>query len=379
MSRIAFFGHNVNDAAVRRRAIAFQRAGHEVVGFMPHRGPMEETEWRVIDLGETKDNAYGQRIMSIIKGTRTATGHRDLLKRCDILYARNLDMLALAVWVCRQLKLTAPLIYECLDVHHRLVGRTFTATTLRRLEGALLKRCALVVISSPRFETEHFARYHAGAYKSFLVENRMIEGDAFPDRPGSFSAAPVQGTPLRIGWFGNLRCRKSLDLLLGLAQRFPNEIEIYLRGYPAPGVFQDFEAELAPYPNVKFCGRYRAPMDLEAIYAAVDVIWAGDWYEAGSNSLWLLPNRIYEGGYFATPALAPSGTQTAQWLSDRGGGLLLTEPVQTTLEATIAHLIKDRSLLQRYRTQLLSLPRDTFVEGPETTAAMIAAAKQGCF
>lgn len=376
MSRIAFFGHNVNDAAVRRRAIAFQRAGHEVIGFMPRRGPTGETGWQIIDLGATQDNAYGQRIISILKGIRTASGYRDLLRSCDMIYARNLDMLALAVGVCRRLKLTAPLVYECLDVHHRLVGDRIGARALRRFEGVLLKRCALVVISSPRFETEHFARHHADGYRSFLVENRMIEGDAFPDRPVGPAPDPAAGTPLRIGWFGNLRCRTSLDLLLSLARRYPDEIMLYLRGYPAPGVFPDFEAELAPYPNVTFGGRYRAPQDLANIYGAVDLVWAGDWYEAGANSLWLLPNRIYEGGYFATPALAPSGTQTARWLSDHGGGLLLDEPVGAALDTEIALLLADRTILQQHRHQLLSLPRDTFVEGPETTAAMIAAAQK---
>ncbi len=374
MSRIAFFGHNVNDAAIRRRVIAFQRAGHEVIGIMPHRGPSGQFEWHVIDLGETRDNAYSHRIMSILKGARIAVGHADLLLSCDLLYARNLDMLTLAVWVCRRLNLTAPLIYECLDVHHRLVGTAISARALRRVEGWLLKRCALVVISSPRFETEHFARYHTGAYRSFLVENRMIEGDAFPDRPTGPAPRPTIGTPLRIGWFGNLRCRRSLDLLLALAGRFPDDVMLYLRGYPAPGVFRDFEAELAPYPNVTFGGRYRAPQDLVEIYAAVDVVWAGDWYEAGANSVWLLPNRIYEGGYFATPAMAPSGTQTARWLSDHGGGLLLDEPVGPSLEAKVVQLLNDRTILQQHRQQLLSLPRDTFVEDPQTTTAMIAAA-----
>lgn len=376
MPKIAFFGHNVNDAAVRRRAIAFQRAGHEVIGFMPRRGPTEDIGWQVIDLGETKDNAYGHRILSIINGANIAAEHAGLLRDCDMVYARNLDMLALAVRVCRRLKLTIPLIYECLDVHHRLVGNALSARALRRLEALLLKRCALVVISSPRFDTEHFARYHAGNYRSFLVENRMIEGDAFSDRPTKDSPARAANGPMRIGWFGNLRCRKSLDLLLGLAKRFPDEIELYLRGYPAPGVFQDFEAEFATLPNVTFSGRYRAPMDLEGIYASVDLVWAGDWYEEGSNSIWLLPNRIYEGGYFATPALAPSGTQTAQWLTDHGGGILLDEPTHKTLEAKVTNILNDRTQVLEYREQLISLPRETFVEGPETTRAMIAAAQK---
>jgi succinoglycan biosynthesis protein ExoL len=373
MSKIAFFGQNMNDAAVRRRAIAFQRAGHEVVGFMPRRGPVEQVEWQIIDLGETKDNAYGQRILSIIKGARTAAKHAELLKSCDLIYARNLDMLALAVRVCRRLKLIAPMVYECLDVHHRLVGSSIVAKALRRFEGKLLKRCSLVVISSPRFETEHFARYHSGDYRSFLIENRMIEGDEFPDRPAP--PTPTPSAKLRIGWFGNLRCRRSLDLLLGLADRHPDEVELHLRGYPATGVFPNFEEELMPYQNVIFGGRYKAPMDLAAIYETVDVVWAGDWYEAGSNSVWLLPNRIYEGGYFATPALAPAGTQTAKWLSDHGGGLLLNEPIEASLEDQIVQLIEDPTVLQQHRAHLLSVPREAFVEDQETITAMILTAK----
>ena len=38
MIRLAFFGHNLNEPAVRKRAGAFMQAGCEVIGIMPHRG-----------------------------------------------------------------------------------------------------------------------------------------------------------------------------------------------------------------------------------------------------------------------------------------------------------------------------------------------------
>ena len=319
MTHIAFFGHNSGDAAVRRRAVAFCRAGCEVTGFMPHRGPAQPTPWRTVDLGETRDNRYLQRIGSIFSGARRALAERDLLARADLFYARNLDMLALAARVRAASGFDVPLVYECLDVHHRLTGAGAGARLLRAVERRLLGKCSLIVISSPAFEREHFVRHHAGCCPTFLAENRLIEGDAFPAERPDPSRHGRDG-PLRIGWFGNLRCRRSFDLLAGLAAAFPDRLRVVLRGYPAPGVFGDFEALVARHPGMVYEGRYRAPQDLARIYSQVDLVWAADWYEAGANSLWLLPNRLYEGGYFGVPALAPAGTETASWLEARGAG-----------------------------------------------------------
>ncbi|MEL6680625.1 MAG: glycosyltransferase, partial [Pseudomonadota bacterium] len=369
--KVVYFGHNSGDAAVRRRVVSLERAGCSVTGFMPHREGAAPPAWENVDLGETRDNDYGHRVRSIFSGARVVSNHAERVAGADLMIARNLDMLALACLARRRLGSTVPLIYECLDVHHKLTGAGMASKALRALEARLLRNCALVVVSSPGFEREYFAKHHEGRYKAFLAENRLIEGDAFPPRPGD--AHPRSG-PLRIGWFGNLRCSVSLDLLLGIAERFRDEVEIVLRGYPAPGVFPDFEGLLAGHANVTYHGRYKAPQDLEAIYADVDVVWAGDWYETGANSLWLLPNRIYEGGYFGTPALAPFGTETARWLADKDAGFLIDEPVGEALTTRVAALISDRGPIAAKRAALLALPRDVFVEGPGSVREMIAAA-----
>lgn len=370
--RVAYFGHNVGDAAVRRRVTALRRAGYEVLGLMPRRAGAAAPDWPNVDLGETRDNAYAARLAAIATGSRRALEAADALRACDVILARNIDMLALAHRVKRRLGLTAPVIYECLDIHHRLSGDGPSAALLRAWERRLLRRTAATLVSSPRFASEHFDRHHPGLATPVLMENRLIEGDAFGPRP---DPAPVPEGPLRLGWFGNLRCRRSLDLLKDLAAAFPDDLRLELRGYPAPGVFPDFEAELASHPNIRFHGRYRAPGDLGGIYAGIDLIWAGDWYEAGANSLWLLPNRIYEGGYFATPAIAPEGTETARWLRDKGAAFLLEAPFGPALRALIARLIADRTPIAERRAVLAALPRETFVEGPEVIATLIEAVR----
>lgn len=366
---IIYFGHNAKDAAVRRRAIAMQRAGFEVTGIMPRRGSPAAVPFTWIDLGQTHDNDYLQRIQSIFSGTDHTMTHRELLQSADLFVARNLDMLATALLVRKRLGAKTPVVYECLDVHHKLAGGSIPSRLLRLLEGRMVRACDLVVVSSPRFEEEHFRRYYKGKYQHLLVENRLIEGDAFGPRPQAFR--PPKRGHLTLGWFGNLRCRRSLELLKSLARQFPNSLEIVLRGYPALPVIPDLEAEIADLPNMTYHGRYRAPEELGNIYGEVDAVWAGDWYEAGFNSVWLLPNRIYEGGYFGVPALAPAGTQTAQWLHDHHNGIIVPDRVEDHLPQIVSQLLDDPSPLIERRQAIAILPRDTYVEPPTLMQEMM--------
>jgi hypothetical protein len=62
MIRVAFFGHDAGDAAVRRRVRAMQDDGVSVRGFMMRRQDDVATEWDNIDLGQTRDGAFVQRV-----------------------------------------------------------------------------------------------------------------------------------------------------------------------------------------------------------------------------------------------------------------------------------------------------------------------------
>jgi len=108
----------------------------------------------------------------------------------------------------------------------------------------------------------------------------------------------------------------------------------------------------------------------------LDVVWAGDFMEAGFNSVWLLPNRLYEGGYYGVPPIAPAGTETAAWIDQRATGFTVSEDLSATLPALIAKLIAEPALIAARRDALLALPEETFVQPPGALSAIIADALQ---
>ncbi|MEH6412241.1 MAG: glycosyl transferase family 1, partial [Hyphomonas sp.] len=314
MIKVAFFGHDAGDAAVLRRVRTMQDGGVTVIGFMMRRQDNVAPEWDNVDLGQTRDGAFLQRIMRVFSGARIAVDSRNELAAADVIYARNLDMLVCAFLAKRYANLDTPVIYESLDVHRLLTRSDWIGKIFRGIERRLLRRTIGLVVSSPGFLRNHFEKHYSGLYEPYLVENRLAAASDFGPRPEPAEIGQPSPRPdarLRLGWVGNLRCQRSFDLLCTLADRYPDQLEIRLYGQPARLEIPVFEPEIDARANMSFSGRYRSPEDLAAIYGGLDLVWAGDFMEAGFNSSWLLPNRIYEGGYYATPAIAPAGTETA--------------------------------------------------------------------
>jgi succinoglycan biosynthesis protein ExoL len=285
-------------------------------------------------------------------------------------------MLVTAFLARRRARLKTPIIYECLDVHRLLTNKSLAGLIFRRAEGWFLKRCSRLVVSSPGFLRNHFEVHHKGRFRAVLIENKLAAGAVYGPRP---SPAPsgARNRPLRIGWVGMLRCRRSFGLLLELSRQFKDEIRIVMRGKAASEEIPDFDARLREIDaegrgNVDFDGPYRAPEDLAGIYGGLDLVWAGDFMEAGANSVWLLPNRIYEGGYYAIPPLAPAGTETARWIDEHGVGFTLEEDLTLTLPALIRQLAADRNAISQRRARLLNLDDSTFVAAPGELRELIS-------
>jgi succinoglycan biosynthesis protein ExoL len=362
MTRVAFFGHDAADAAVRRRVQGFRDDGLEVIGFMMRRKDEVEIDWENVDLGRTFDAAYGQRIGSILAGAKSAALEKGKLASASVIYARNLDMLATAFLAKHHAGLNTPVIYEALDIHRLLTRKDLIGLAFRRIEAMLLSRSRRLVVSSPGFLENHFDVHHRGRFQARLIENRLAAGADYGPRPARGRSDPTGGRPLRVGWVGVLRCWRSFGLLLELARRFEKDVRIVMHGAPALTEIPDFHHRIQGLANVEFHGRYKAPEDLARIYSGLDVVWAGDFMEAGYNSAWLLPNRLYEGGYYAVPPIAPVGTQTATWIEDRQVGFTVEESLAEMLPALVEKLIADREPIEQRRERLLDLPASTFVQ-----------------
>ncbi len=372
MTKIAFFGHDASDAAIRRRIRSFGHDGIDVVGLTMRRCDQFDPDWENIDLGQTYDGAFLQRLNQIQKGASIAAEQFATWQDADLIYARNLDMLACAFLAKRKAKSQMPVVYECLDVHRLLVREDPVGAMMRNLEKSLLKRCAGLVVSSPAFLRNHFDKYYSGLFRAHLLENKLAENGGMSDRPLLAEEQSSTKQSLKIGWVGILRCQRSFDLLKAIADRFGERVEIKLHGKPARNEIAVFESEIEARPNMSYHGPYKAPEDLDEIYLGLDIVWAADFMEAGFNSVWLLPNRIYEGGYFGAPPVVVSGTETANWVGQKSTGFIVSEPLEEHFPALIGRLIDDRSEVAANRSRLLSLPEENFVEPSGTLSKLIS-------
>ncbi len=333
---VTYFANDLADAAVGRRAHMLQVGGANVtlIGFRRTEQPVLRVSGAdAIDLGRTFDARFLDRGGKILRRSLEAGRWKDLVARSNFLLARNLEMGLLADFARVSAGSNVRLVYECLDIHGLLLGRGIPSALLRWWERRLLRRSAALIVSSPGFLKNYFEPLAVPLPPVVVSENKRMSETADLPRPAFGSRR--RGAPWRVGWFGNIRCVRSFAILKGLALRHPDVIDVELRGRPTAKL-QALIAENLPLANMRFSGPY-APSELASAYEACDLAWAIDLWQADQNAAWLLPNRIYEGGFYNCPPIALAGTETARWLADRASGVILQNP-EEDLEAFITTL-----------------------------------------
>jgi succinoglycan biosynthesis protein ExoL len=350
MLHILYLVHDLSDPAVRRRVMMLTAGGARVTlaGFRRTDKVVSEVAGlRPIDLGVTADGRFVQRIAAISAAAARLGSTLRGLAAPDVIIGRNLEMLALANRARSLFGSKCPIVYEALDIHRLLLREDFLGQGLRRAERALSRNAELLLTSSPAFLREYFDARGQFEAPTMLLENKVLElGEAGDD--GVAPAVTLQ-RPTRIGWFGALRCRRSLELLGAFTQRMEGRFEVILRGRPALSEFTDFHADVAAQPHIRFEGAYRNPEDLPAIYGEVHFSWAIDFFEAGQNSDWLLPNRLYEGCRYGVVPIALAGTETARFLEDNALGLILPEASPEALINLLAPVDAGSYAIERAR------------------------------
>ena len=215
--KIAYLAWDLWDPATVRRAQMLQSGGAElrIAGFRRRdKAPGQVAGAMAVDLGRTFDGRLVHRAALVALSCARVPRLRDLVCDAELILARNLEMLAIACAARRAYAPGAKLVYECLDIHRLMCGSGSVSATVRALEATLLRSCAAVMVSAPAFIGEYFERHHRRLPPMLLVENKLLT-DA--GRPAS--TARRAGPPWRIGWFGNVRCRKSVELLKEIARR----------------------------------------------------------------------------------------------------------------------------------------------------------------
>ena len=359
--QIAYLVHDLNDAAVRRRVALFEVGGFAVAlaGFhRDDRVPDRVGSAPVTSLGRTRDGALLQRIVSVLRHVAFPGKLRAQVRDAKVIVARNLETLVLARRLRRD---DQRLVYECLDIHRLLLGDGTASRWLHKLEGWALSGVDLVVVSAPAFRDAYFRRHIGYDGTVFLVENLVPRGRDMPA-----VVEPPRGGPWVIGWFGMLRCKRSFAILRQLAAASDGRIEVVIAGRPSPDLFPDFEREAAEAPGVTFLGGYTAE-SLPALLGRMHFVWAIDYFEEGLNSVWLLPNRLYESIAHGGVPLALRSVATGDWLEAHGVGVVLDDPA-AELPALLETLTQDE--YQAMRKAVAEVPADAVTMDDAQTRAV---------
>ncbi|MGH6760732.1 MAG: glycosyltransferase [Phyllobacterium sp.] len=365
MLHILYLVHDLSDPAVRRRVMMLQAGGARVTlaGFRRADQPVSLVETLVpIDLGKTGDGKFAQRLAAIGRTALTLGARLKRIDKPDVIIGRNLEMLALAQRAKAVLSADIPVVYECLDIHRLLLRKDFAGKAIRAAERALGRNSQLLITSSPAFVRNYFEPFGQIDMPVELLENKVLEiGGATDGLPAV--RALVSGEPWVIGWFGALRCRRSLELLAAFTRKMEGRARVVLRGRPAYGEFLGldggFDGFVAREPYLDFLGPYRNPEDLPRIYGEVHFSWAIDFFEEGMNSDWLLPNRLYEGCRYGVVPIAMEQTETGRLLGSLGIGHLLGRASVDEMMALFDDLDADR--YEHALTAVASLDRGLWV------------------
>lgn len=206
--RILYLAHDLDDSAIWRRAAMLRAGGASVqaAGFRRREGPLPEP---AILLGKTADARMLQRAASVARALAGLRRSLAGVQAPDVIIARNLEMLALAVRA-KSFWPEALLVYEVLDIHRMMLSDGPRPRAMRALERRLMRRVGLVLTSSPGFVNEYFQPHGQARMPIRLIENKCFYPEAA--LPAVPERRPV-AAPITIGWFGILRCAWSLDCL----------------------------------------------------------------------------------------------------------------------------------------------------------------------
>ena len=325
--KIGYIVHDLNDPSVERRCIMLERGGAEVVLTGFYRGDKVKSVVagrNPLVLGRTKDAAMLSRLTSTLKHVFSVGKLKAHFMDCDVILARNLEQLAIAM----RLKVSRHLTYECLDLHRLLLGTGFVPRMIQSVESKLLSKVDGLLTSSPAFLRNHFDDSTLNA-PQYLIENKFLVETVSECLPPSAATSSV----IRIGWFGMLRCRKTFKVLRELAERSDGRVEVIISGRPSVAELPELPEVAKASKGVTYTGPYTYS-DLPELYGQCHFAWAIDWFEEGLNSEWLLPNRLYESISHGAVPIVLAKTEMGRWLEARGAGLRImpgTDPCEMIL------------------------------------------------
>ncbi len=335
-----------------------QGADVEILSFDRDYYVGREMDRDYVSLGRLEHGHYLKRIPLLLRAVYTIRKH---LQSCDVAYAFGLDMALVACLARTGIRRRPKLVYEVGDIVEVFLRTGFIARAWRILEGLVLSRVDLLVTTSEAFIREYFQPVHGRRVpKTLVVENKpkLVRST---DSADVRSANTVAEGPLRIGWFGLLRCARSMEILSELVRRGEGRFELVLRGIGMAGLNLEEWAESSEY--ISFGGPYVVPADLPKMYEDVDLVWGcfpllgPDQSEMRSGTM-ARTNRFYEACFFRRPLINRSDSEDGRVIEMNDIGLCVELRNQ---EETVERLLSiSGEQIKTWRAAIDQLPAGVY-------------------
>jgi succinoglycan biosynthesis protein ExoL len=287
-----------------------------------HKGRLPDAP--IIRLGKV---GHGRFVSRLLRFLASMPRLRSAIVKHDLVYAAGIDSSLLAV-LAGSLS-GARHVVEVGDVHRMQTAGGWKGRLVRLLDRALMRRVRLLVVTAEGFAREYYRGWLGSSVETLVLENKLERGFVESLSEGARSTrpdgVPLRDRPLRIGYFGLLRCPWTWSALKSAAEGQEGRIEVIAAGFPMNPA--DLPQQAESIAGVHYLGEYKSPDDLERLYTSVDVIWAcyapiraEDW-----NLRWARPNRFYEACCFRRPLISRDGSCDAIEVASYGIGLVISE------------------------------------------------------
>lgn len=303
------------DAQNRLEGIEKQGVECSVAGFDRRYYPGKDWGREVTSLGYVEHENYLKRLLILFKAIPSI---RVLANGKHSVYTFSFDLLLIAYFALIFKRNKPKLLYDVSDIRPAFIGSGLSARILRYAETLLLKRVAVVVVTSRAYVSEYFHKIQQLHSVLFhLIENKLNPGFAPVPTECSYHNRSTK-TSFTIGYFGLIRCERSLQVLINSATRFDGRIKVKIRG-TFLGT-ESYQKQIEEHPYMSYGGPYITPDDLEAIFKEVDLSWLAHAHSA-INTKWARTFRFYHASYYRCPMIAQEGSQDGLVVDELGIGM----------------------------------------------------------
>ncbi len=347
------------DTHIARRIDMLKILGFEVeaVGYERDAESGSMPNCPTTSLGYIPPQRYASRMFRLLPAVLKL---RNLIRRNDIVYAFSSDLAAIAAGI----GLDRPIVLDSADIKTIQTSRTWRGWAVRALDKFAVDRSDLLVLSSNAYRDYYRAWLNAKTPIVVIgnkLDGKFVEEVAF-GKPWKLKPDNDANRHLiRLGWFGRLRDRWSLEVLDQVTRLNPMRFTAVIAGSIDP-LMGDFGKVTAANPALAYKGEYSYPDDLSGLYSDIDIATA--FYPPDPPHGWSDANRYYEACLFRKPIMARAGCTVANNVRKHGIGLVIdTEDV---LKAAKSIESISETEVARWRSNISKLPMSeyAFVEEP---------------